>query len=64
MVFEEVERFSKRTISVCLSQQGEDLDLPSLDESEAMLAEGIDEEEEDGLSLDGEKGREGDHTIS
>ena len=29
-----------------------------------MLTEGIEEEEEDNLSFDGEKDREGEHTIS
>ena len=64
-VFEGVERFSRRTISVCLSNQEEDSDLPTVAESQAMLSDGINEdEEEETLSYDGEKEREGDHTIS
>ena len=64
-VVEGVERFSKRTISVCLSQHEQDPDLPSLAETEALLSEGIAEDEEEELSIDGgDKAREGDNTIS
>ena len=63
-LFEGAERFTKRTISTCVSTQEEDSDLPTVAETEAMLSEGIDEEDEDNLSLDVEKDREGEHTIS
>ena len=43
----------------------DDSDLPTVAETEAMLSEGIEEEdEEDDVSFDGEKDREGEHTIS
>ena len=63
-VFEGVERFSKRTISVCLSQAEEDADLPSVAEVEAILADDIEEDDEDTGSLDGDGDRDGEHTIS
>ena len=64
-IFEGAERFTKRTISTCVSTHEDDSDLPTVAETEAMLSEGIEEEdEEDDLSFDGEKDREGEHTIS
>ena len=63
-LFEGVERFTKRTISTCVSTHEDDSDLPTVAETEAMLTEGIEEEEEDNSSFDGEKDREGEHTIS
>ena len=43
----EVERFSKRTISVCLSQQEEESDLPTLAEVSSYEAIGSDDGDED-----------------
>ena len=64
-VLEGAERFSRRTISVCLSTQEDDSDLPTVAETEAMLSEGINEDEEEELLRNGEQTeREGDHTIS
>ena len=47
-----------------MSTHEDDSDLPTVAETEAMLSEGIEEEEEDDVSFDGEKDREGEHTIS
>ena len=49
-----------------MSQHEQDPDLPSLAETEALLSEGIaEDEEEEELSIDGgDKAREGDNTIS
>ena len=63
-LFEGAERFTKRTISTCVSTHEDDSDLPTVAETRAMLTEGIEEEEEDDSSFDGEKDREGEHTIS
>jgi len=63
-IFEGAERFTKRTISTCVSTHEDDSDLPTVAETRAMLTEGIEEEEEDNSSFDGEKDREGEHTIS
>ena len=62
----EVERFSKRTISVCLSQQEEESDLPTLAEVSSYEAIGSDDGDEDvgNISMVEDGDREGEHTIS
>ena len=63
-VFDGVERFTKRTISVCLSQHEDDSDLPTAAEVEALLSDDIDEDEEEAKSDTGDVDRDGEHTIS
>ena len=62
----EVERFSKRTISVCLSQQEEESDLPTLAEVSTYEAIASDDGDEDvgNISMVEDGDREGEHTIS
>ena len=65
-VLEEVERFTKRTISVCLTQQEEDSELPSVTEVSTYEAIGSGDEEEDveNVSVTENGHRDGEHTIS